>query len=75
MAGRGYEARRAIARVGGEIQEKAWTVGRDRREERRMQRRWGLLQSVVGAAFTLGARRLGARIWKVATGEEPPTRR
>jgi hypothetical protein len=33
------------------------------------------MQGAVGAVFTLGARRLGAKVWGVLTGERPPTSR
>ena len=33
------------------------------------------VQGIVGAAFTLGARRVGAKAWGVLTGERPPTKR
>ena len=36
---------------------------------------WTALYAVLGAAATLVARKTAARIWRVATGEEPPTRR
>jgi hypothetical protein len=69
------KVRSAIARVGEGIAEKAWTVGRDPRAERRKRLLWGLLQGAVGAAFTLAARRLGAKAWGVLTGERPPTKK
>ena len=67
--------RTGIARVGEEIAEKAWTVGRDEKAERRKRIAWGVLQGAVGAVFTLGARRAGAKAWGVLTGEQPPARR
>lgn len=67
--------RSAIARVGEEIQEKAWTVGRDAKTEKRKRIAWGIVQGAIGAVFTLGARRVGAKAWGVLTGERPPTRR
>ena len=67
-----YRARRAVGRAGEEVQEKAWTVGRDPREERRTRLAWGLLQGALGAVFTLAARRAATRIWFVLTGEPPP---
>jgi len=35
---------------------------------------WTALYGVLGAAATLAARRLATRIWRVATGEEPPVK-
>ena len=67
--------RAAIARAGEELTEKAWTVGRDAKTEKRKRLAWGLVQGVVGAVFTLGARRVGARVWSVLTGEQPPTKK
>jgi|GEM_PF-6958976 len=67
-------ARSAIARFGEEVAEKAWTVGRDPKAERRKRLVWGLLQGALGAVATIGARRLGARLWGVLTGEQPPAR-
>ena len=72
MARAGSQARSAIASGGEKVSELAWTVGRDRRKEARMQRRWSLLQIALGAAFALVARRLAERAWVVMTGEEPP---
>jgi hypothetical protein len=69
------KVRAAIARVGDGISEKAWTLGRDKKAERRKRLLWGLLQGAVGAAFTLAARRLGARAWGVLTGEQPPAKK
>jgi hypothetical protein len=74
MAGRGSQARSAIASGGEKVSELAWTVGRDRRREARMQRRWNLLQVALGAGFALLARRFADRAWVVMTGEEPPIR-
>ena len=67
--------RSAIARVGEEIAEKAWTLGRDRKAEQRKRLAWGVLQGAFGAAATLGARRVGTKLWGVLTGERPPARR
>jgi hypothetical protein len=67
--------RSGIARVGEEIAEKAWTVGRDEKSERKKRIAWGVLQGAIGAVFTLGARRVGARAWGVLTGEQPPAKR
>ena len=67
--------RSGIARVGEEIAEKAWTVGRDQKAERKKRLAWGVLQGAIGAVFTLGARRIGAKAWGVLTGERPPTRK
>jgi hypothetical protein len=65
-------ARTAIARVGEGIVEKAWTLGRDPKTERKKRLLWGALQGVVAAAFTIAARRIGAKAWGVLTGEQPP---
>lgn len=67
--------RSGIARLGEEISEKAWTVGRDPKAERKKRLAWGVLQGAIGAVFTLGARRVGAKAWGVLTGEQPPARR
>jgi hypothetical protein len=67
--------RAAIARAGEELTEKAWTVGRDAKAEKRKRLAWGVVQGVVGAVFTLGARRVGAKAWGVLTGEQPPTKK
>jgi hypothetical protein len=69
------KVRSAIARVGEELAEKAWTVGRDAKVERRKRVAWGVLQGAFGAAATIGARRLGAKAWGILTGERPPTKR
>jgi hypothetical protein len=67
--------RSGIARVGEELAEKAWTVGRDTRAERKKRLAWGVLQGAVAAVFTLAARRAGAKAWGVLTGERPPATR
>jgi hypothetical protein len=69
------KVRSAIARVGEELAEKAWTVGRDPKAERKKRIAWGVLQGAIGAAATLGARRLGAKAWGILTGETPPTKK
>jgi len=67
--------RTAIARVGEGISEKAWTLGRDPKTERKKRVLWGVLQGAVGAVFTIAARRIGAKAWGVLTGERPPTKK
>ena len=66
--------RTAVARVGEGIVEKAWTVGRDPKTERNKRLLWGAVQGLVGAVFTLAARRLVAKLWGVLTGEQPPSK-
>jgi hypothetical protein len=36
---------------------------------------WTGLYAGIGAASTMAARRLATKIWRVATGEDPPARR
>lgn len=67
--------RSGVATVGEEIAEKAWTVGRDPKAERKKRLAWGVVQGTIGAVFTLGARRVGAKAWGVLTGERPPTKK
>jgi hypothetical protein len=67
--------RAAIARVGEGISEKAWTIGRDPRTERRKRLLWGALQGTTAAVFTLAARRIVAKAWGVLTGEQPPAKK
>jgi hypothetical protein len=67
--------REGIARVGDEISEKAWTLGRDRKAERKKRLAWGIVQGSIGAVFTLAARRAGTKAWGVLTGERPPAKR
>jgi hypothetical protein len=69
------KVRSAIARVGEEISEKAWTLGRDPKAERRKRLAWGVLQGSLGAVATVGARRLVANLWGMLTGERPPSKR
>jgi hypothetical protein len=69
------KVRSGIARVGEEITERAWTVGRDKKAEQRKRIAWGIVQGAVGAVFTLGARRVGAKVWGILTGEQPPTKK
>ena len=67
--------RAVIARAGEELTEKAWTLGRDAKAEKRKRLAWGVVQGVIGAVFTLAARRVGAKAWGVLTGEQPPTKK
>lgn len=67
--------RNALARVGQEIEQLAWSVGRDAKTEKRKRIMWGALQGALGAAATIGARRGVAKLWGVLTGERPPTRK
>lgn len=69
------KVRSAIARAGEGLAEKAWTVGRDAKTEKRKRLAWGALQGAVGAVFTIAARRVGAKAWGVLTGEQPPTKK
>ena len=66
------KVRKVVARAGEELTEKAWTVGRDRKAEQRKRLAWGIVQGGVAAVFTLVARRVGAKVWGVLTGETPP---
>jgi hypothetical protein len=36
---------------------------------------WTALYGVIAAAATLAARRAASRIWRIATGEEPPAKK
>jgi hypothetical protein len=36
---------------------------------------WSGLYAGLGAAATIGSRRLASKIWRVATGEAPPTKK
>ena len=36
---------------------------------------WTGLYAGLGAAATIGARTVASRIWRVATGEQPPTKK
>jgi hypothetical protein len=36
---------------------------------------WSGLYAGLGAAATIGERRAASSIWRVATGEEPPTKK
>jgi hypothetical protein len=36
---------------------------------------WTGLYAAIGAVATLAARRAASGIWRVATGEEPPTKK
>ncbi len=36
---------------------------------------WTTLYAAIGAAATMAARRLASRIWRIATGEEPPAKK
>ena len=36
---------------------------------------WSVLYGALGAASTMAARRAASRIWRIATGETPPTKK
>jgi hypothetical protein len=36
---------------------------------------WTALYGTLAAAATLAARRVASRVWRVATGEEPPVKK
>jgi hypothetical protein len=36
---------------------------------------WTGLYAGIGAASTIAARRVATKVWRVATGEDPPTSR
>jgi hypothetical protein len=36
---------------------------------------WTALYGVIGALSTIAARRFASRLWRVATGEEPPAKK
>lgn len=72
MASTEDQLRQALARVGRQLEELAWTVGRDQRREARLQRRWRVLEAAVGIAATVAARKIATRIYYVLTGEQPP---
>jgi hypothetical protein len=67
------KVRSAVARVGEGISEKAWTVGRDAKVERRRRLAYGALQAGLTAIATLAARRAMTKLWGVLTGERPPS--
>jgi hypothetical protein len=69
------KVRSAIARAGEEISERAWTVGRDPKTEKRKRIAWGILQGALGAAATIGARKVVSRTWGILTGEQPPAKK
>jgi hypothetical protein len=47
--------------------------GNDNRVLRKLL--WTGLYAGLGAGATMAARRAASRIWRLATGEEPPTRK
>jgi hypothetical protein len=36
---------------------------------------WTALYAGIGAAATIGARKVASRVWRALTGEEPPTKK
>jgi hypothetical protein len=36
---------------------------------------WTGLYAGLGAAATMAARRVASQVWRIATGEDPPTKR
>ena len=68
-------ARAGYDGISTELAEKAWTVGRDPKAERKKRLAWGVLQGALSAAATIAARRLGAKAYGVLTSERPPVKR
>jgi hypothetical protein len=66
------KVRSAVARVGEGLTEKAWTVGRDPRTERKKRLAWAGLRVTFNALAAVGARRIGTKLWGILTGERPP---
>jgi uncharacterized protein DUF4235 len=75
MAVKTQPVRNAVATLGHEIQAKTWTLGRDRRTERKKRLLWIGLSTALGAAATFAARKLASKSWRILTGEEPPAKR
>lgn len=75
MASAANQIRQAIARVGQEIQDLAWTVGRDDQREAKLRRRWRMLQAALGIAATVAGRKAAVRVYYLLTGEPPPQQR
>jgi uncharacterized membrane-anchored protein len=75
MATKTEPVRRGIARVGQGLQEKAWTLGRDKRAERRKQFLYTGLAAALAAGATMLARRLASKAYRILTGEEPPAKK
>jgi hypothetical protein len=50
-----------------------WGVGKSGAMLRKLL--WSGLYAGIGAAATIGARRAASSIWRIATGEEPPTKK
>ncbi len=46
---------------------------RDPKAEARRERAWTILSGILGAASTMAARKVVARVWPILTGEAPPT--
>jgi hypothetical protein len=64
----GDRARAVVARLGEEVAERSWTVGRDARAEARKRRAWKLLQAGTGALFAVLARRAAGDLYERAAG-------
>ena len=75
MAVKTEPVRRGVAKLGEGIQEKAWSIGRNKQAERKKRLLWMGLTAGLGAAATLVARRLASKAWRVVTGEEPPAKK
>ena len=53
----------------------AQSLSHDPKKQVRKERAWRILNSVTTIVFTLVARRLTARAWRIATGEQPPVKK
>jgi hypothetical protein len=53
--------------------EELWkAITRDPAVEQRKRRGWAILTGVLGAAATMGTRRVLGKLWPILTGERPP---
>jgi hypothetical protein len=50
-------------------------IARGNRESMLRKILWSGLYGVLGAAATMAARRAASSIWRIATGEQPPTKK
>lgn len=64
-----------LGALGDDLKSLFETIVRDPKEQAKKERRWRVLYGVTGAVFTIGARQVAARAWRILTGEVPPTKR
>jgi uncharacterized protein DUF4235 len=65
--------REQLEQLGQDLRELWTAIVVDPKKQARKKRAWRILVGVSVSGATMGARKLATRLWKVLTGEDPPT--